>query len=101
MTMCYVTARITARPGCEDRLLAAMLGNLPRVRGEKGCVRYDLLRHADRADVFLFNEAWKSPDALAAHAASAHMRAYHEATADLIADRAVETWMAVSEKTAG
>ena len=94
MPLCYVTARLTAWPGREDQLLSAMLANLPRVRAEPGCVRYDLLRHADLPGVFLFNEAWESPEALAAHAASAHMRAYHETVADCIADRAVETWTA-------
>jgi quinol monooxygenase YgiN len=34
-------------------------------------------------------EKWASPEALAAHAASAHMKAYREKTAPLITERAV------------
>ena len=97
--MRYVTARITAKSGRVEQLLAAMLDNLPRVRAERGCARYDLLRHSDLPGVFLFNEAWESPEALAAHATSAHMRAYHELTADWMAERAVETWTSVREES--
>ena len=40
----YVTAVLSARPGCEAELEAAALANIPNVRQEKGCIRYDFHR---------------------------------------------------------
>lgn len=85
MDICYVTAVLTAKPGMEAQLEAEVLRNIPNVRAEKGCLRYDF--HKSRAEdgTFLFYEIWESPAALDAHAQSAHMRAYRERTKDFLA----------------
>ena len=97
MSRCYVTARVFARPGLGTDLKAEMERNIPLVRAEKGCIRYDLLTLPGQPECFLYNEVWEDEAALRAHAASAHMAAYHERTRELTAGQAtVEVWSAVN-----
>lgn len=97
MTRCYVTARVLAKPGKYTELKAEMERNIPLVRAEKGCIRYDLLTLPGQPECFLYNEVWEDEAALRAHAASAHMAAYHERTRELTAGpAAVEVWNAVN-----
>lgn len=96
MSKCYVTARITAKAGMAPALREEMLRNIPLVRSEHGCIRYDLLTLPDHEGVFLFNEVWEDKAALQAHAASDHMAVYHERTRDMLAGPAsVDVWSAV------
>lgn len=93
----YVTARVTAKPGLESTLQAEMERNIPLVRAEQGCLRYDLLTLLGQPERFLYSEVWEDEAALKAHAASAHMAAYHERTRALTAGPAtVEVWSAVN-----
>lgn len=85
----YVTATFSANPGCAAQLQAAAIANIPNVRAEAGCLRYDL--HTDGQGNFLWYETWESPEALAAHAASAHMAAYRVATKALVTGPSVVT----------
>jgi quinol monooxygenase YgiN len=96
--MIHVLARITTKPGKRSEVLASFAANVPAVRAEDGCIEYgatvDLEPVAKGApcfgpDTFVVIEKWASPEALAAHAASAHMNAYREKTAALITERAV------------
>ena len=98
MRTCYVTAHITAQPGKGKELREIMVANIPLVRAEKGCLRYDLLCSPDNPDLLLFNEAWEDRAALDAHLVSAHMRAYHGKSESLIAGRAVYLWNAVDAR---
>lgn len=90
----YVSAKIGVKPGSKDAWLNATKANLPLVRAEKGCIRYDLHQSLDN-DTFLFYEIWNNADALHAHAHSENMSRYHDATAQLVESVAVETWQAV------
>jgi quinol monooxygenase YgiN len=96
--MIRVVAVITAKPGRRDELLAAFRANVPNVHAEKGCIEY--AGHIDASDVgpfqakfgpdtFVVLESWESPEALSAHIAAPHMRAYGLKTKDLIASRAI------------
>ncbi len=94
--MIHVLAFITAKPGRRAEVLAAFQANVPAVRAEDGCIEYGAAVDHDPAagtrfgdDSFVVIEKWASAEALAAHAASAHMLAYREKTAPLIASRAV------------
>jgi len=64
---------------------------MPAVHAEKGCHRVRPAIDADpalpfpgqvRSDTFLAIEKWESMDALKAHAAAPHMKAYGEKTRD-------------------
>ena len=96
--MIHVLAIITTRPGQRDAVLAAFRANMPAVHAEAGCLEYepvvdlpDAPGDTDRfgPDTFVVVEKWDSPEALAAHAASPHMRDYAERVRDLLTSRAV------------
>jgi quinol monooxygenase YgiN len=47
-------------------------------RRETGCLRFDVLQHAMRANHFTVIETWRDQSALDAHVAAAHTRAYRD-----------------------
>jgi quinol monooxygenase YgiN len=93
--MIHVIAVITAKPGKREALLALFRANMPAVLAEEGCIEYGPVVDApgSRApfgpDTFVVVEKWASPEALKAHAAAAHMVTYGNASAHLVADRAI------------
>lgn len=96
--MIHVIAVITARPGKREEILKIFRANVPAVLAEQGCIEYGPAVDAEPAlpvqvkygpDTFLAVEKWESMDALKAHAAAPHMKAYAEKTRDLIAGRTV------------
>ena len=48
-------------------------------RQEAGSLRFDVLQHAMRGNHFTVIEQWRNQDALDAHVATAHARAYRDA----------------------
>jgi quinol monooxygenase YgiN len=102
--MIRVVAVLTAKPGRRDELLALFQANVPNVRAENGCIEYAAHADADGIgplqtkfgpDTFVVLESWESPEALSAHAAAPHMRAYGQKSRDLIANRAVYVLSAI------
>ncbi len=98
MATVHVLAIITAKPGKRAELLRIFKANVPAVRAEDGCIEYVATVDAEGAsaiqtrfggDVFVVVEEWASLDALKAHAAAPHMKAYAEKTKDLIASRVI------------
>jgi quinol monooxygenase YgiN len=63
-------AKIDA-PGMLRRLAEAS-------RNDQGCLRFEVLQHAMRANHFTVVEVWQNQDALDAHAATAHARQYRD-----------------------
>jgi quinol monooxygenase YgiN len=83
--MIYVVVTMTIEDGRMDEFLA-LCGQLrPLVLAERGCIGYDYAREkdsllaiqeaVDRNRITLV-ERWESPEALAAHGASPHMKAF-------------------------
>ena len=96
--MIHVVAVITAKPGKREEILKHFRANMAAVHAEKGCIEYGPAIDADPAlsfqakygpDTFLAIEKWESMDALKAHAAAPHMKAYGEKVKELVAGRAV------------
>jgi quinol monooxygenase YgiN len=94
----HVLAMITAKPGQRAAVLAAFAANVPAVRAEQGCIEYGAAFDADGIggiqtalgpDSFVVIEKWASGDALKAHAAAPHMKAYAAQTKELIASRVI------------
>lgn len=69
-----VVALLRTQPGKGGEQVAAFEALAPVVRAEEGCIHYDLHEVAGDPDRFVVLERWASAEALAAHAASAHMR---------------------------
>ncbi len=98
MSIVHVLAFITAKPGQRDAVLKLFNANVPAVLAEDGCIAYEATVDTEDAgpiqtpvgaDSFVVVERWASLEALMAHAASDHMRAYAEQTKDMVAGRAI------------
>jgi quinol monooxygenase YgiN len=93
--MIHVLAVITAKPGKRAEILAAFHANIPAVHAEAGCIEYGPVIDAPNSpakygdDTFVVVEKWESPEHLAAHAASDHMKAYGAKTRELVAERVI------------
>lgn len=93
--MIHVIAIITAKSGQRDAVLREFRANMPAVLAEEGCIEYGPAIDAEGSparfgpDSFVVVEKWASPEALKAHAAAPHMKAYGERTRDMVADRAI------------
>jgi quinol monooxygenase YgiN len=96
--MIHVIAIVTAQPGQRAAVLAAMRANMAAVHAEDGCIEYTPAIDAPDMgamqtplgeDSFAVIEKWTTLDALKAHAASPHMKAYAAETRPLIASRAI------------
>jgi len=75
MSDLHVVALITAKPGSEDVVKAALEVLAAATREEPGCVSYFL--HASAADpsTFITVESWKSKEDLDGHLVTEHMKA--------------------------
>ena len=97
MSRVHVLAVITAKPGKRDEVLANFKANVPAVLAEDGCIEYGAVVDCAEAgfatamgdDTFVVVEKWASLDALKAHAAAPHTKAYAEKNKDLLADRKI------------
>lgn len=98
MSEVHVIAVITTKPDQREAVLKMFNANVPAVLAEEGCIAYEATIDTEGAgpmqtafgpDTFVVVEKWASLDALSAHAASAHMKAYGASTKDLVADRAI------------
>jgi len=94
----HVIALITTKPGMREAVLAAFRANMPAVHAEEGCIAYEPAIDAEAfggsqtelgPDTFAVIEQWASPEALRAHAAAPHMKAYAERTREMIERRVI------------
>ena len=81
-----VVAEMQAQPGKEEALRRAVLALIEPTRREDGCVQYDLHVHTGDPARFVFYENWTSQADLDRHAASAHLKKFGAATADLLVE---------------
>jgi len=101
--MIHVIATITAKPGQREAVLALFKKNVPAVLAEKGCISYEAVVDVPGfggpqtdlgPDTFAVIERWESPEALRAHAASAHMAEYGRNTKEMLAGRVINVLQA-------
>ncbi len=103
--MVHVIAVITTKPGARSAVLEAFNANVPAVHAEDGCIEYTAVIDTPDIgpfqtplgeDTFMVVEKWASLDALMAHAAAPHMKAYGAKVADKLADRKIHILTATS-----
>lgn len=82
-----VVAFVTVKPGQEDAFVIAAGACVAASRAEPGVVHYDLWRETEGERRFVFNELYTSQDAVTAHMASDHFKAFGMAARDLAAGR--------------
>ena len=80
----YIAAMVYPKPGSADALKTEILKNIPDVRQEKGCLRYDLHELKDGGGRFMFYETWEDKSAFEGHCTAPHMMAYRERIKDLL-----------------
>jgi quinol monooxygenase YgiN len=91
-------AFITANSGMRDKLITVWRENAPTVRAEEGCIEYNAtvdfpetgaFQSPAGPDTIVIVEKWANIDALRAHVAAPHMRAYAEKTGELVTGRVI------------
>jgi len=93
--MIHVLAIVTAKKGQRSKALEIFKANVPAVHAEDGCIEYTPVVDVDDAktafgeDTFVVVEKWRDRDALKAHAAAPHMKAYSEKVREFIESTAV------------
>jgi len=84
--MIHVIASVHVKPGKRDEFIALFKSNLPKVKAEKGCIRY--LPAIDIAtglppqvlddNIVTIIETWETLDVLQNHLGTPHMAAFFE-----------------------
>lgn len=86
----FVTIQL--KPGQADAFLPHIMKNAEAApRDEPGCQSFTVLASTEDADRFHFFEVYTDEDALNTHRETPHFKAYQAATADMIADRSVQS----------
>jgi quinol monooxygenase YgiN len=80
----YIVAVVYPKAGQEDAVKKEILKNIPHVRKEKGCLRYDLHELKEGGGRFMFYEIWADKAAFEGHRVAPHMAAYSERVKDLL-----------------
>lgn len=73
----FVVAHVDVAPNTQAPMLLQQLAEASRQ--EPGNLRFNVLQHAMRGNHFTVFEQWRDQDALDAHVAAAHARAYRDA----------------------
>lgn len=95
--MFVVTVAFTLQPGEAGAFLPLMRANAATsLQAEPGCLRFDVCTDPDRPDEVFLYEVYASPEAFAAHLASAHFTAFDAASAAMVRAKAVATYREVT-----
>lgn len=84
--MVVVHVHIHVRPESIEAFKVATLANARASRQEPDIARFDLVQQADDPTRFVLIEAYRTPDAPAAHKTTAHYAAWRDAVAPLMAE---------------
>jgi quinol monooxygenase YgiN len=79
-----VVAVLTAKEGQRERLQKALTSLIEPTRAEPGCVSYHLFESQLDENAFITVEVWRSPDDLAQHMVSPHIKAVLESAGDAL-----------------
>ena len=81
-----VHVAVRVKPDTVDAFRAATLANASASVKEPGVARFDFLQFADDPTRFLLAEAYRSPDAQAAHRETAHYQLWRDTVAPMMAE---------------
>ena len=85
-SLLIVEVSVHVKPGAVEAFRAATLANARASLQEPGIARFDVLQDRDDGTRFLLVEVYRTPEASAAHKATAHYAAWRDAVADLMAE---------------
>ena len=84
--MLVVHVHVHVKPECVEAFRAATVENARNSVREPGIARFDVVQQADDPTRFTLVEAYRTPEAPAAHKATAHYAAWRDAVADMMAE---------------
>ena len=85
-SLIVVHVHVHVKPEGVEAFLAASIENSRASLKEPGVARFDVIQSADDPTRFVFVEVYRSPEAPAAHKATAHYARWRDAVADLMAE---------------
>lgn len=83
--MLVVHVHVHVKPDCVEAFKAATLANARASVREPGVARFDIVQHTDDLTKFVMVEAYRTPEAPAAHKETAHYAAWRDAVASMMA----------------
>jgi autoinducer 2-degrading protein len=84
--MFIVHVHVHVKPESVDAFMQATLENARNSIQEAGIARFDLVQQQDDATRFVLVEAYRTPDAQAAHRETAHYAKWRDTVADMMAE---------------
>lgn len=84
--MLVVHVHVHVKPDCVAAFRAASVANATESLKEPGVARFDVLQQRDDPTRFVLVEAYRTPDAPAAHKATAHYAVWRDAVAPMMAE---------------
>ena len=84
--MLIVHVHVRVKPDFVEAFRVASLANAEASRREPGIARFDVLQQADDPTRFVLSEAYRSPEAPAAHKETAHYAAWRDTVAEMMAE---------------
>jgi autoinducer 2-degrading protein len=84
--MLIVHVHVHVKPDCIEGFIAATRDNASHSVREQGVARFDVVQQADDPSRFVLVEVYRTPEAPAAHKATAHYQAWRDAVAGMMAE---------------
>lgn len=84
--MLVVIVQVRVKPETADAFRQATIANARASRQEKGIARFDFLQQADDPTKFILIEAYRNPEAPAAHKETAHYKLWRDTVAEMMAE---------------
>ncbi len=84
--MLVVHVHVRVKPECVEAFKAATLENARQSIREPGVARFDVLQQGDDPTRFVLVEAYRIPQAPAAHKETAHYQVWRDAVAPMMAE---------------
>lgn len=84
--MLVVIVQVRVKPETADAFRQATIANARASRQEKGIARFDFLQQADDPTRFVLIEAYRNPDAPAAHKETPHYKLWRDTVSEMMAE---------------
>lgn len=84
--MLLILGKGVVRPDKRAEFIAAARAQIVETRKEPGCIAYDFFESQTEPNTFVFNERWKSKEAIHAHFQTAHIKTFMAALPDCLAE---------------
>ncbi|HEY9175086.1 MAG TPA: antibiotic biosynthesis monooxygenase [Verrucomicrobiae bacterium] len=84
--MLIVHVQVHVKPECVEAFHQATLANARASLQESGIARFDVLQQQDDPTHFVLVEAYRTPDAPAAHKATPHYATWRDTVAPMLAE---------------